>query len=77
MPLQEPNPQTKIKRLRAQAFDAKERAQRWDGTIGLDWRRIANIYDTLADCMEYWSKVHVGAPEVRCGPLPQGVQAAV
>jgi hypothetical protein len=62
MPRHEPNPKTKVERLRAQAFDAKARAQRWDGTIGLDWRRIANIYDTLADCMEHCSKLYVDAP---------------
>ena len=43
--------------FRAQALEAKKRAERGDGAIALDWRRIANIYDELADVMEKWSRL--------------------
>jgi hypothetical protein len=44
-----------IERYRAQAVDARKRAQTWDGlAIGMDWDRIAESYEELAEKLERW-----------------------
>ena len=57
----EPNAKCVIECLRAQSRDAKALARKWDGTIGLDWHRIAKIHDKLAESLERWLRVAVDA----------------
>lgn len=60
MPRQQLQPECLIQRLRTHSRGAKAQAQRWDGSIALDWHRIAKIHDSLADNLEKWSKMYVG-----------------
>jgi hypothetical protein len=44
-----------IERYRAQALEARKRAENWDGlSVGLDWESIARSYEELAEKMEHW-----------------------
>ena len=61
MPGHQSSPAYLIERLRAQSRSAKVRARQWDGTIGLDWHRIAKIHDKLADSLERCWKLPIDA----------------